>query len=121
MRNYKSLEHMQLDLNDAVAVQRAMLPVTVPSVPGYSFWVSWEPDLPLGGDLYQFHTLSTGEVLAVIGDVSGKGIPAALAMASVSGLIPFVFEHSGVDLTRFISSLNRSICRWSIPSQREPV
>jgi sigma-B regulation protein RsbU (phosphoserine phosphatase) len=118
MRDYKSPEHMRLDLRDALEVQRAMLPATLPNVPGYSFWASWEPDLPLGGDLYYFHTLPTGHVLALVGDVSGKGIPAALAMASVSGLIPFVLENSGPDLTHFMSTLNREVYKWSARSNK---
>jgi phosphoserine phosphatase RsbU/P len=118
MRDYDSPELMKADLGDAARVQRAMLPAALPIVPGYSFWASWEPDLPLGGDLYHLEILPTGEVLAVVADVAGKGIPAALGMAAITGLIPLAFEHSGGDLAKFMSLLNRSICRWSIPAEK---
>jgi phosphoserine phosphatase RsbU/P len=90
-----------------------MLPVALPAVPGYSFWAFWEPAFPVGGDLYDFHTLPTGEVLMVVADVSGKGMAAALGMASLAGMIPLALQQTGTNLQSFVDLLNRTFCERS--------
>jgi serine phosphatase RsbU (regulator of sigma subunit) len=70
-------------LEMAGAAQRAMLPAAPPVVPGYSFWAHWEAALGACGDLYDHRPLPTGESLIVVGDVAGKGLPAALIAFSV--------------------------------------
>ena len=89
-----------------------MLPGALPAVPGYSFWAFWEPAFPVGGDLYDFHTLPTGEVLIVLADVSGKGLPAALWMASLAGMIPLAVQQTGTNLQSFVELLNTTLCKW---------
>ena len=64
---------MERELQMAAEVQWSMLPAAVPEVPNYSFWACWEPALPVGGDMYEFCRLPTGEILVVVADVGGKG------------------------------------------------
>jgi serine phosphatase RsbU (regulator of sigma subunit)/pSer/pThr/pTyr-binding forkhead associated (FHA) protein len=77
-------ERLKRDLELATQVQLSFLPKALPQVPGYEFFAHYEPALDVGGDYYGFVPL-TGKRLAIaVGDVAGKGIPAALLMAKLS-------------------------------------
>jgi len=95
-----------------------MLPDSVPLLPGYSFWAAWEPDFFVGGDLYDFQTLPTGEILMLVADVAGKHIPASLGMAFLAGMIPFAVEQTGADITKFVAALNDGFFRWTTRTDR---
>lgn len=68
------------DLLLAGRVQRGIMP-PVPAVPGYEFFVHYQPVYPVGGDYYDFVRLAHDRLAIVVGDVAGKGVPAALMMA----------------------------------------
>ncbi|MGA2232283.1 MAG: SpoIIE family protein phosphatase [Tepidisphaeraceae bacterium] len=67
----------------AAAVQRRMVPRTAPSVPGLDVATAYVPSSDLGGDFLDFIPLPYDNLGIAIADVSGKGIPASLTMASV--------------------------------------
>jgi phosphoserine phosphatase RsbU/P len=69
----------------ATKVQMALLPQTTPRIPGYEFFAKYLPARTVGGDYYDFITLPDGKQTVLVGDVSGKGVPAALIVARVSG------------------------------------
>jgi serine phosphatase RsbU (regulator of sigma subunit) len=71
------------DLELARRVQESFLPASRPEFAGWSFGAHYAPALEIGGDYYGFLPLEGGLVGIAIGDVSGKGIPAALFMARV--------------------------------------
>src|SRR6516225_4492740 len=95
---------MERELQMAAEVQWSMLPAAVPEVPNYSFWACWEPALPVGGDMYEFCRLPTGEILVVVADVGGKGLAAAIGMAALAGVVPVLWEQHSPNLTRFVSA-----------------
>jgi serine phosphatase RsbU (regulator of sigma subunit) len=68
------------DLLLAGQVQRGIMP-PVPQVPGYEFFAHYQPVYPVGGDYYDFVLLPDGRLAIALGDVAGKGLPAALLMA----------------------------------------
>lgn len=74
---------MQQELDIARQMQRSLLPVEYPQLPGYEFGVLYQAARQVGGDFYDFCRVGgeEGELGLVIGDVSGKGVPAALFMA----------------------------------------
>jgi serine phosphatase RsbU (regulator of sigma subunit) len=116
LRQKSEEEHRARLLNElamAAEVQKSMLPETVPSVPGYSFWATMEPayGTTAGGDLYDFQTLPTGEILVLVADVSGKGIPAAVGMTALAGIITMAQEGVAADLAALIQAVNRAYCR----------
>ena len=74
----------QQDLMMAHQVQLGFLPRKFPEVKGYQFAAHYEPALEVGGDYYDFIPLTGGRIAAMIGDVAGKGVSAALLMARVS-------------------------------------
>ena len=76
-------ELIERDLGLARKIQHHFLPPHPPAVPGFAFGVVYEPALAVGGDLYDFVELAGGRVAVAIGDVSGKGVSAALFAAKV--------------------------------------
>ena len=78
-------ERLDRDLKIAEQVQRRFLPTNVPKVPGYEFFAHYNPTYEVGGDYYDFVNLPRGRTAIALGDVSGKGIAAALVMAKFSG------------------------------------
>lgn len=81
----KRLLDQELEL--ARQIQASLLPECCPDVPGYDLAAEWRSALQVGGDLYDFFPLSGGKWGLLIGDVSGKGVPAALFMALSRSLI----------------------------------
>ena len=71
------------ELEVAGEIQRALLPRAVPETPGLSLAVYSEPSREVGGDFYDFIPFSDKQLGVAVGDVVGKGIPAALTMASL--------------------------------------
>jgi serine phosphatase RsbU (regulator of sigma subunit) len=78
-------ERIERDLRLAEQVQRRFLPQSVPKVPGYEFFAFYQPAYNVGGDYYDFVMLPHNRVAVALGDVSGKGVAAALMMAKFSG------------------------------------
>ena len=94
-------------------IQRALLPRVQPRIPGYMFWECYRPAQDVGGDLYDY--IPVGESgssssrqerwVVTLGDVAGKGMPAALVMA---GICPEVrhLVAAGVPAVDVLSSVN---------------
>jgi sigma-B regulation protein RsbU (phosphoserine phosphatase) len=81
----ESIEAEQLEKQVAMAadVQQRMIPQHPPQVPGLELSAVYVPCFTLGGDFYDFIPLQDNNIGLVIADVSGKGVPASLIMASV--------------------------------------
>jgi serine phosphatase RsbU (regulator of sigma subunit) len=77
-------ERKQRDIAAARQVQLSFLPREAPQVEGYTFYHRYEAAQEVGGDYYDFIPLSNGKLAVLLGDVSGKGIPASLMMAKLS-------------------------------------
>ena len=78
---------MERDLERAREIQLHLMPGPKPSIPGLEVLARFEPARELGGDLYDFLNYGKDRHVLVIGDVSGKGSPAALYGAMVSGIL----------------------------------
>src|SRR5262249_4495613 len=74
-------ETEQKEIELARKVQLGFLPQNLPEVPGYEFYSHYSPAQTVGGDYYDFVLLPGGRVGIVLGDVAGKGVPAALLVA----------------------------------------
>jgi sigma-B regulation protein RsbU (phosphoserine phosphatase) len=75
---------LERDLQVAHQVQLSFLPKKHPHIAGYEFFAHYESALEVGGDYYDFIPLPGKKLAITIGDVAGKGVPAALLMAKVS-------------------------------------
>jgi len=81
------LLRMNEELRLAAEIQRNLLPTAPPSVDGYDITGISAPAQVVGGDYFDFFPMNTGQVGLCLGDVSGKGLPASLLMASVQATL----------------------------------
>ncbi len=89
-------ERLEQDLRNARRIQNSFLPTEPPAVEGYEFVDWYGTALEVGGDFYDFISLPEGRVLVAVGDVSGKGITAALMMAKMASNLRFYAgAHNG--------------------------
>ena len=103
-------EKEQKEIELARKVQLGFLPQTLPDVAGYEFYAHYSPAQTVGGDYYDFVTLPGGRVGVVLGDVAGKGVPAALLVAKLSSEVRFCLVTEP-DPARAITRLNEELCR----------
>jgi phosphoserine phosphatase RsbU/P len=80
-------EKLERELQLALEIQLSMLPRELPSVPGYEFGATMAPARVIGGDFFDFVPLDEDHLGIAIGDVSDKGIPAAIFMAMTRSLM----------------------------------
>jgi predicted ester cyclase len=80
-------ERVEQDLRVARSIQQASLPKEVPTLEGWQITPFYRPAREVGGDFYDFHLLSEGRVGLVVGDATGKGVPAALVMSTTCGML----------------------------------
>lgn len=78
---------LEEEIRNARAVQQILIPEALPSVPGFKLESVYKPADEVGGDFFQIMPLPGGGVLTVIGDVSGKGIPAAMTVSLLVGTV----------------------------------
>lgn len=102
---------LQLQLNNARDVQMALLPKNFANIP--SQIVMWGQSVPakqIGGDFYDGLTLKDGRWLAAIGDVSGKGMPAAIIMATTRIILRTVAQDTS-ELARILERMHEQLSR----------
>ena len=78
----------------ARSIQRASLPEEVPQLEGWQISPYYQPAREVGGDFYDFHPLSEGRLGLVVGDATGKGVPAALVMSTTCGMLRLAAQSS---------------------------
>jgi serine phosphatase RsbU (regulator of sigma subunit)/DNA-binding GntR family transcriptional regulator len=100
---------MQRDLEGAKDVQQAFFPSATLSIPCLSCETFYQPANQIGGDYYDLLPLHGGKWGIAIGDVSGKGIGAALVMAGLRASLRAQALHPHVDLSALISDVNRLV------------
>ena len=97
------------EMSSARELQQVLIPETFPSIPGFSVTSAYCPALEVGGDFFQIIPLDGDFTLVLLGDVSGKGIKAAIAVSLIVGLVRVLVEntHSPAQL---LTELNRRLC-----------
>src|SRR5918994_2042138 len=85
-------ERIEQELKVARSIQLASLPREVPTLEGWQITPYYQPAREVGGDFYDFHLLSGGQLGLVVGDATGKGVPAALVMSTSCGMLQAVSE-----------------------------
>lgn len=102
-------ERLNRQVRLAASVQRRMLPRSVPNMPPFEVAAHYAPSLELGGDFYDFLELG-GHLGVLIGDVAGKGVPAALLMASVRASVR-AFAQDIYHLDEVLERTNAALAR----------
>ena len=80
-------ERVEQELRVARRIQQASLPKEVPKLKGWQIAPYYQPAREVGGDFYDFHLLPEGRLGLVVGDATGKGVPAALVMSTTCGML----------------------------------
>jgi steroid delta-isomerase-like uncharacterized protein len=85
-------ERLEQELQVARRIQQALLPETVPELDGWEVTAYYQPAREVGGGFYDFLELVGGRLGLVVGDATGKGMPAALVMATTRGMLRAVAQ-----------------------------
>src|SRR5215207_7381372 len=80
-------ERIEHELRVARSIQQASLPKEVPTLESWVISPRYQPAREVGGDFYDFHLLSEGRLGVVVGDATGKGVPAALVMSTTCDML----------------------------------
>lgn len=116
MEEHDQLVSIRQDLNTAREIQQAILPKIFPPFPGrndFSLFASMIPAKEVGGDFYDYFLIDDHRLGFVIGDVSGKGVPAAIFMA-VSRTLIRATGLKGIPADDCMSYVNNMLCNESV-------
>ncbi|MCR4736415.1 MAG: SpoIIE family protein phosphatase [Treponema sp.] len=105
-------ERLSTELNVATQIQADMLPKVFPPFknhPEIELFASMEPAKEVGGDFYDFYMVDDDHFAVVVGDVSGKGVPAALFMVITKTLLKDTAMHS-TNPAQIFTSVNSVLC-----------
>jgi predicted ester cyclase len=90
----RNRERIEQELRVARRIQQASLPKKVPELAGWQITPQYRPAREVGGDFYDFHVLPEGRLGFVVGDATGKGVPAALMMSTTCGMLRLAAQGS---------------------------
>jgi serine phosphatase RsbU (regulator of sigma subunit)/CHASE1-domain containing sensor protein/anti-sigma regulatory factor (Ser/Thr protein kinase) len=110
---YHSVEQ---ELRMARRIQHALLPKNLPELEGWQIAYHYQPAREVGGDFYDFLRFEDGQVGLVIGDVSGKGMAAALVMANTQSVLRAVARRRGITPGRVLAEANELMCAYIPPN-----
>ena len=102
-------ERIDREIEIAREVQERLFPQQLPTLPGHSIHGACRPAQGVGGDYYDVLSLHDGSLGLAIGDVSGKGISAALLMASLRASLRGMTMDGPADLALLMSRVNRLV------------
>jgi sigma-B regulation protein RsbU (phosphoserine phosphatase) len=105
-------ERLEREMHLAAEIQRQILPKGAPVVPGYQVTGWYRPARQIGGDYYDLFSMRDGRLGLVLGDVSGKGMPAALMVSTLHSALRLLLDQA-VFGPVLLERLNRHIAESS--------
>jgi hypothetical protein len=105
-RSRRDEERMSSELEAARTVQQVLIPEEIPSIPGLALECVYKPAGQVGGDFFQILPTPNNGALIVIGDVSGKGMPAAMAVSLLVGTVR-TLAHYTQNPAEILSAMNQ--------------
>ena len=100
----------QVEIGQALEIQRSLLPTVLPERPGLEISARWEPAREVAGDYYDVLDLPGGALGLCIGDVVGKGLPAALLMSSLQATVKAIAPQTE-SARRVCEDVRRVVCQ----------
>lgn len=97
---------LDAEMTAAREIQRVMVPENLPPVSGYAIESAYRPAAEVGGDFFQVIELKSGSTLVVIGDVSGKGLRAAMIVSMLVGMLRTLARYQN-EPAEILNELNR--------------
>lgn len=104
------------ELEAGRSVQEALMPDPSPKIPGWDLWLFTRSANDVGGDLVDYLQLDAQRFGVVLGDVAGKGLPAALLMAKLQSTLRALASDSS-SLAELGAKMNRILCRDGLPNR----
>jgi hypothetical protein len=105
-RSRRDEERLAAELESARTVQQVLIPSEIPKVSGFNIQCVYKPAGHVGGDFFQIIPTTSGGLLIVIGDVSGKGMPAAMTVALLVGTLR-TLAHFTQSPAEILDAMNR--------------
>src|SRR5918994_674197 len=102
-------ERIEQELHVARRIQQASLPESVPALEGWEISPNYRPAREVGGDFYDFLQLENGRLGLVVGDATGKGVPAALVMSTTCGMLRAVTQASDYSPGEVLQRVNEAL------------
>ena len=100
---------LEQEFKNARELQQVLVPESLPSLPGYAVTSAYRPALEVGGDFFQIVPLDGGAALIVLGDVSGKGLKAAMTVSLIVGVVRALARLVPTP-SRLMAELNQRLC-----------
>jgi len=100
--------HLESEMAAASEVQKIILPEQMVRVPGFSVETAYVPDQQVGGDFFQILPAPENSLLLVVGDVAGKGLPAAMMVSVLVGAVRGVAEYTS-EPSELLANLNQRL------------
>jgi sigma-B regulation protein RsbU (phosphoserine phosphatase) len=97
------------ELAAAEEIQQSLLPRGMPVIEGAELAVAWRPAGPVSGDYFDVIQFDVGRAALCVGDVMGKGMPAALLMSNLQALVK-AFASAATPPQRLCEQINRAVC-----------
>jgi serine phosphatase RsbU (regulator of sigma subunit) len=99
---------LEQEFRNAREIQQVLIPESLPQIPGFTLTSAYKPALEVGGDFFQIIPLGDSSTLIVLGDVSGKGLKAAMAVSLIVGATRMVAESTN-NPAEILAGLNRRL------------
>jgi len=100
---------LEQEFKNAREVQQVLVPEELPSMPGFAVTSAYRPAQQVGGDFFQIIPLEGGSTLVLLGDVSGKGLRAAMAVSLIVGAARMIADYT-TSPAEILAGLNRRLC-----------
>ena len=104
-------ERIEQELRVARLIQHTLLPKSLPELEGHQIAVHYQPAREVGGDFYDFLELPDGSLGLIVGDVSGKGVPAAIVMAIARTLLRAAYRMGSPAPGEILEQVNNILYR----------
>ena len=101
-------ERLKREMELASDMQRMLIPKILPKTSYYELSSIYQPQLGVGGDYFDFIETDEGKIIFCVGDISGKGLAAALLMANFQAIFHTLL-HKRTALKEFVIDLNKSV------------
>lgn len=108
IENRKRQASLEQEFQNARELQRVLVPETPPPLKGFALTSAYRPAAEVGGDFFQIIPMAGGSTLIILGDVSGKGLRAAMAVSLIVGATRMIVEYTNSP-AEILSGLNRRL------------
>ncbi len=106
--NRRRQHAMEQEFQNARELQQVLVPETLPALAGFNLTSAYRPAQEVGGDFFQIIPMEEGSTLIVLGDVSGKGLKAAMAVSLIVGAVRTLVETTSKP-AEILAGLNRRL------------